>query len=116
MQKFPGDLLPSTFPDPENLGAVQGRTEVERRKKYIDLLELGVLCSNHPSLIQLVKQCLHNVPNERPNTDELLIMLQRMKVEVEGEYGGSPIRLDMLRVKLAKEVKMKERELTRLRV
>ena len=75
--------------------------------------------SDHPALIQLVKQCLHNVPNQRPSTDELLATLQRMKVEVEGEYGGSPIRLDMVRVRLAKEVKSNEqriRELTQQQV
>ena len=29
-------------------------------------------------------------------------------MEVEGEYGGMPIRLDMVRVRLAKEVKIKD--------
>ena len=75
--------------------------------------------SDHPALIQLVKQCLHNVPDQRPSTDELLATLQRVKVEVEGEYGGSPIRLDMVRVRLAKEVKLNEqriRELTQQQV
>ena len=75
--------------------------------------------SDHPTLIQLVRQCLHNVPNQRPSTDELLATLQRMKVEVEGEYGGSPIKLDMVRVRLAKEVKSNEqriRELTQQQV
>ena len=38
-------------------------------------------------------------------TDELLATLQRMKVEVEGEFGGIQIRLDMEKVRLAKEVK-----------
>ena len=71
---------------------------------YIDLLE-SQISSNHPALVQLVKQCLHNDPRQRPSTDELLATLQRMKVEVEGEYGGSSIRLDMVRVRLAKEVK-----------
>ena len=84
---------------------------------YVELLDahIGLL---HPALVQLVKQCLHNVPRQRPDTDELLTRLQRMKVEVEGEYGG-PIKLDMVRVRLAKEVKMKERrieELTRQQV
>ena len=80
---------------------------------YVELLEacIGLL---HPALVQLVKQCLHNVPRQRPNTDELLTRLQRMKVEVEGEYGGSPIRLDMVRVRLAKEVRMKERRIEEL--
>ena len=58
----------------------------------------------HSSLVHLVKQCLQNIPGQRPSIDELLAILQGMKVEVEGEYGG-PIRLDMVRVRLAKEVK-----------
>ena len=32
-------------------------------------------------------------------------------MEVEGEYGGSPIKLDMVRVRLAKEVKVKDRQI-----
>ena len=81
---------------------------MECRGQYIEVLE-GAVGLLHPALIQLVKQCLCNAPHERPTTDELLARLQRMKVEVEGEYGGSPIRLDMVRIRLAKEVKMKER-------
>ena len=94
-----------------------GRSELERRGKYIELLE-SFINPLHPGFVQLVKQCLHNVPRQRPSTDELLATLQRMKVEVEGEYGG-PMRLDMVRVRLAKEVKLKDRrigELTQLQV
>ena len=110
LQVFPGSLLPSTFLNPDNSGGIRGRTELERREQYIDLLEssLRIFSLSHPDLIHLVKQCLHNDPQQRPNTDELLTKLQRMKVEVEGEYGGSPIRLDMVRVRLAEEVKMKD--------
>ena len=84
-----------------------GRSELERRGRYIELLE-SLINPLHPPLVQLVKQCLHNIPRQRPSTDELLATLQRMKVEVEGEYGG-PMRLDMVRVRLAKEVKIKDR-------
>ena len=54
-----------------------------------------------------------SAPRERPNTGELLARLHRMKVEVEGEY-GSPVRLDMVRVRLAKEVKVKDRRIVEL--
>ena len=105
LQKFPGDLLPITFYNPDNLVVIQARTEVERRGRYIALLEapapIGVL---YPDLVQLVKQCLQNIPDQRPSIDDLLATLQRMKVEVEGAYGG-PFKLDMVRVRLAKEVK-----------
>ena len=49
-----------------------------------------------------------------PTTDELLARLQSMKVEVEGEYGGSLIKLDMVRVSLAKEVKVKKKRIEEL--
>ena len=105
IQRFPGSLLPCTFDQP--------RTEVQRREQYIELLEgyIGVL---YPNLVLLVKQCLQDIPDQRPSTDELLATLQRMKVEVEGEYGGSPIRLDMVRVRLAKEVKTKDAQIGEL--
>ena len=96
---------------------VRGRSELERRGRYVDLLE-SLINPLHPALVQLVKQCLHNVPRQRPSTDELLATLQRMKVEVEGEYGW-PMKLDMVRVRLAKEMKLKDRrigELTQLQV
>ena len=67
----------------------------------------------HPALVELVKECLHNSPDQRPTTDDLLARLQRMKEEVEGEYGGS-VKLDMVRVRLAKEVKIKDRRIEEL--
>ena len=96
---------------------IRGRSELERRGRYVELLE-SLINPLHPALVQLVKQCLHNVPRQRPITDELLATLQRMKVEVEGEY-GIQIRLDMEKLRLAKEVKLKDRrigELTQLQV
>lgn len=60
----------------------------------MQLLE-SLISTFHPSLVDLVKQCLQNVPDQRPNTDEVLAILQRMKVEVEGVYGDGFIKLDM---------------------
>ena len=112
MQRFPGDLLPSTFYNDHRV--IQPRTEVQRREQYIELLEahIGVL---YPNLVLLVKQCLQDIPDQRPSTDELLATLQRMKVEVEGEYAyGGPFRLDMVRVRLAKEVKSRDTQIEEL--
>lgn len=91
---------------------IRGRTELECRGQYIDLMEAQII-SRHPSLANLIKQCLHNAPHQRPTTDNLLMILQDMKEEVEGEYGG-PFKLDMVRVKLVKEVKIKERRIEEL--
>ena len=60
----------------------------------------------HPALVELVKQCLHNNPRQRPSTDDLLTRLQGMRAAVEGGYGGT-FKLDMVRIKLAKEVEEK---------
>ncbi len=81
---------------------------------YIELLE-SLFIANHPTLVELVKQCLQNDPPERPSTEELLTRLQGMRMEVEGEYGGNhPIKLDMVRLRLTKEVKEKDRRLEEL--
>ena len=112
-QTFPGDLLPSTYPNPDNLSEVRGRTELERRGKYVaDLEAVGRFT---PALVELIKQSLHNVPDKRPSTDELLTRLQRMRSEMEGAQGGSPMNVDiMIRVRMAKEMKMKERQIEEL--
>ncbi len=98
------------------MAAIRARTELERRETYIKLLEAHI-GSVHPAvaLVQLVKQCLQNIPEQRPSTEEVLIRLQGMRSEVEGEYGGS-IKVDLVRVRLAMEVKEKDRRIEELQV
>ena len=114
-QVFPGDLLPATHPDPTNPDAVLARSEFERRRPYIDLLE-GVLGRgvDHP-LYQLLRECLHNAPQRRPPTDRLLITLDGMKTELEGPYGGL-LQLDIARVQATRELKRKDRRIEQLEV
>ncbi len=114
VQKFPGSLLPATYPNPDNIQEVRGRTEVERRGVYIE--KLTHISENYPALVELVMQCLHNNPCERPSTEELLTRLQGMRREVEGEYGGGALRLDLARVRLAREVKAKDRMMEEMQV
>ena len=70
MQVFPCNLLPHNYPEPDNPGHLMERSEVERRTDYIKPLykELG---EQHP-LVQLVCQCLHNIPARRPPAEKLL--------------------------------------------
>ncbi len=72
----------------------------------------------HPShgLVQLMKQCLHNAPDLRPTTDEVLGSLEGIRVEVEGVYGGSLVKLDINRILVAKEMKMKDKRLEEMEV
>ena len=69
--------------------------------------------SLHPGLVQLVKQCLHNAPDLRPTTDEVLGSLEGMRVEVEGVYG---VKMDIDKILVAKEMNMKDKRLEEMEV
>ena len=45
---FPGDLLHHTYPDPDNPDKLVGRSEVERRQAYFDLLQKNLQGGQHP--------------------------------------------------------------------
>ena len=66
-------------------------------------------------LTRLVKQCLQNIPERRPSAEELLTRLQGMGVEVEGGYGSSLVKMEvMMKMQLAKEVELKDKRIRRL--
>ena len=113
IQKFPENLLPSTYFNPENDQEIIGRSELERRGVYVELLESQV-GTNHPALVELVKQCLHNNPRQRPSAEQLLTTLQGLRGQVEGEYGWGAVRVDLARVRLVKEAKEKDRRIEEL--
>ena len=105
---FPGDLLEPTYPDPDNQEIVLARSEVEQRKRYINLLEKE-LCDgeNHP-LTLIVKQCLQNAPSRRPTTEELVTDLQGIRADIEGPCGAIT-RADAVRqVVMMKEILRKD--------
>ena len=119
MQVFPGTLLPHTYPDPDNPGRLLGRSEVERRTDYIQLLreQLG---EEHPFL-QLVCQCLHNTPAQRPSAGELLQQLEAVRPQVKGRQGRQQVKMEMAKLQvtmmslLEAEVREKDGEIERLR-
>ena len=92
--------------NPDDTQQIHARSELERRGEYIEILEIRI-GMEHPALVQLVKECLHNAPVERPATDEVLDRLQRMKVEMKGEYGENVTKLDYGRLQLTEKMKMK---------
>ena len=122
-QVFPGDLLPHNYPDPDNPGRLLGRSEVERRMDYIQPLR-DQLGEQHP-LLQLVCQCLHNTPAQRPSAEELLEQLEAVRPQVERPYGSrQQVKVEMARLQVAMmsvfslretEVGEKDDEIERLR-
>ena len=87
---------------------------MKRRGVYIEQLEHKIQ-SDHPGLVELVKQCLHNDPRERPSTEQLLTRLQGMRGQVEGEHEGRHvIRVDMVRLRMSKELREKDRRIEEL--
>ena len=118
MQVFPGTLLPHTYPDPDNPGRLFGRSEVERRTDYIQSLreQLG---EEHPFL-QLVCQCLHNTPAERPSSEELLQQLEAVRPQVKERHGRQQVKVEMAKLQvtvmsvLEAEVGEKDGEIERL--
>ena len=122
-QVFPGDLLPHNYPDPDNPGRLLGRSEVERRMDYIQPLR-DQLGEQHP-LLQLVCQCLHNTPAQRPSAEELLQQLEAVRPQVERAYGSrQQAKVEIARLQVAMmsvfglretEVGEKDGEIERLR-
>ena len=107
---FPGTLLPHTYPDPDNSGRLLGHSEVERRRDYIQPLceQLG---EQHP-LLQLVFQCLHNTPAQRPSAEELLQQLEAVRPKIKGKF--TKLQVALMSV-LETEVGEKDGEIERLR-
>ena len=107
---FPGTLLPPNYADPQNPDHLLGRSEVERRRDYIQPLH-GQLGEQHP-LVQLVHQCLHNTPARRPSAEELLQQLEAVRAQIEGPYGQSVrVIVDMEKVRALREKDTEIRQL-----
>ena len=87
-QVFPGDLLEPNYPDPNNPRQLLARSEVDRRGTYFEHLErvLHRSSAGYP-LVGVVKQCLENIPEERPTAEQLVRVLEGMKGDIEGMCG-----------------------------
>ena len=99
---FPGTLLPHSYPDPQRRDHLLARSEVERRRNYIQQLH-GQLGEEHP-LVQVVHQCLHNTPNQRPSAEEVLQQLEAVRAQTEGPYGQLVnVNLDLKKLRVLRE-------------
>ena len=68
-------LLPPNYTD-ITTGKLCARSEVKRRETYVRSAEQ--LLSEIPSLVAVIKQCLHNHPAQRPRTGELVTKLSKI--------------------------------------
>ncbi len=84
VQDFPYPTAP-TRPDPSNPGMVIGLTEVQRRSEQMEQLSRQLGGGRHP-LVQLVTQCLHNDPRQRPSARQVLSQLEGMRAQIEDPY------------------------------
>ena len=81
-ETFPCNPLAYTYVN-EETGLVVGRTELQRRSKYMrhvneQLRACGQLRGDHP-IIKLIQRCLHNLPAKRPGIREVLHLLQEAR-------------------------------------
>ena len=82
-QVFPGDLLEPTYANPSNPEQLIARSEIERRRRFLDKLEREQHCC-----IQLIKDCLHNFASRRPTAEQLVATLEGMRANIEGPCGA----------------------------
>ena len=84
---FPGDLLDVEYVNPMNPNKRLRRSEVERRKKYFELLSMEDMIAKgqHHPLAQLSKECLNNNPIERPTAEHLVTALNDMQKKLTSD-------------------------------
>ena len=106
-QVFPKDLLPQTYQH-HKTGKIMGYTEIERRKKYITLLE-NMLPKSHP-IVHLIRECLAYDPSARPTASKVLERLQKLSATIDDPYHG------MTRMELETRLSTLEHQMNRLEV
>ena len=87
-EAFPCDPVAPTYTDMET-GLLVARTELQRRSTYMQsvytqLRACGQLRWDHP-LIQLIQQCLQNVPSKRPSIREVLHLINLTRGGIRDE-------------------------------
>ncbi len=89
VQDFPISTAPTVM-DPDNPGVIVACSEVQRRSEQMEQLICQLGGQRHP-LVQLVTQCLHNDPRQRPSARQALSQLERMRAQIEDPYKGMSI-------------------------
>ncbi len=106
----------TTRSDPHNPCRLIGRSEVERREVFMNNLK-DQLLKSHPILVEMVTNCLHNPPQERPTAEQLLETLTPVQDAMENIQGGNLGRtLNIANVLIMKETKETNRRIKELEV
>ena len=83
--------MPTTYNDSKS-GRLRIRSEVERRDRFIQLLERQ-LKERHP-LTRLIKGCLNDDPSKRPRAEELLEELEGLQDQIVDGFVNHTTKLD----------------------
>ena len=86
-QVFPKPLAP-TFVD--NHGKAKCRTELERRKSYMQLV-LNQFSGDHPFVL-IIQHCLNNCVSDRPAISQVIQWLEQARAQVDHSDSGIPLR------------------------
>ena len=95
---FPCNLLPHTYYNKSRM--LVARTELERRGEYMNKV-YSQFREGHP-FIRMIEQSVHNDPEERPDIDQVLELLQQAWDEIAGSEG------DMNKLELLQAVREAE--------
>ena len=105
LQVFPQNLLKANYLDPRT-NELKGRSEIERRGKYIEMLHRKLADPKH-ALVALIKGCLEYEPVKRPTARQVLEKLGEMKAAVRDPYTDLN-RLQLERIVTEKEAKLQQ--------
>ena len=107
-QVFPGNLLPPNYKDPKT-GKIVGHSEIERRGKYMKILEESQATKSH-ALVKLVKECLEYDAGSRPSASEALQKLEHIASTIDDHCHR------MSRLQLEKQIHQQEQQIKLLEV
>lgn len=84
--RFPCELLRHNYNDPQSNppNKLCARSEVERRLIYFEDIETNRMIP--ANLIAFIKQCLDNMPDCRPKSEEVSEMIGKCKLQVEKQF------------------------------
>ena len=75
------------------------------------------LGQSYPYVVQLVRQCLDNAPDQRPSSGKVLFYVRKVKREVDRVNGGGVLKqLDIGKVQVAKEMKTMQYRIQEIQV